>query len=153
MGRKADSKCVYCAKKYLTEEEAKAKHPECYNGHNCRVKRYRLRNSSKVNSKRRENRARKQGIKAITPIIPNAFRAELIVYGKKNQFVHAVALKIYQGNDLRFEMQPQHTQGYRMSELKDYINNLMVHLEAEYDIDCLGLYYWINSEDCPICND
>jgi hypothetical protein len=43
MGRKADPKCLYCAKSYRTEDEAKEKHPECYVGHNCRIKRGRLR--------------------------------------------------------------------------------------------------------------
>ncbi|WP_319418981.1 hypothetical protein [Pleurocapsa sp. FMAR1] len=38
MRRKANLKCVYCAKNYRTEDEAKEKHPECYVGHNCRIK-------------------------------------------------------------------------------------------------------------------
>ena len=51
MGRKANPTCVYCAKNYRTEDEAKEKHPECYVGHNCRIKRNRLRNPGKVNAK------------------------------------------------------------------------------------------------------
>jgi hypothetical protein len=42
MGRKANPKCVYCAKNYRTEDEAKEKNAECYVGHNCRIKRDRL---------------------------------------------------------------------------------------------------------------
>ena len=48
MGRKANPTCLYCAKNYRKEDEAKAKHPDCYVGHNCRIKRNRLRNADKV---------------------------------------------------------------------------------------------------------
>ncbi|MEY2834279.1 MAG: hypothetical protein RLZZ574_3539, partial [Cyanobacteriota bacterium] len=113
MGRKANPTCVYCAKNYRTEDEALEKHPECYIGHNCRIKRGRLRNKSKVNAKRRAYAARKKGIESIEPILPEAYRAELEIYGKQNQFVHAIALKIYQGNKLSHQMLPQHTQGLR----------------------------------------
>ena len=65
MGRKANPVCLYCAKNYRTEDEAKEKHPECYVGHNCRIKRNRLRNSGKVNAKRRQNAAKKKGITTI----------------------------------------------------------------------------------------
>ena len=91
MGRKANPTCVYCALNYRTEDEAITKHPECYVGHNCRVKRNRLRNRSKVNAKRRQNDARKKGVATIEPILPEAYRAELEIYGKENQFVHAIA--------------------------------------------------------------
>ena len=107
MGRKANPVCLYCAKNYRTEDEAKEKHPECYVGHNCRIKRNRLRNSGKVNAKRRQNAAKKkamkcglggfpheqlhqEGIATIEPILPEAYRAELEIYGKENQFVHAM---------------------------------------------------------------
>ena len=62
MGRKANPTCVYCALNYRTEDEAKAKHLECYVGHNCRIKRNRLRNKSKVNAKRLQNAARKKKV-------------------------------------------------------------------------------------------
>jgi hypothetical protein len=39
MGRKANPKCVYCAKNYRTEDEAREKNAKCYVEHNCRVKR------------------------------------------------------------------------------------------------------------------
>ena len=152
MGRKADSKCVYCARNYRSEAEAKAKHLDCYVEHNCRVKRYRLRNSGQVNAKRRQNSAKKKGIATIEPILPEAYRAELEIYGKENQFVHAIALKIYQGNKLSHQMLPQHTKGLRQPELEAYIQKLLSHLEAEYGIDCLGLIYWLNPEDCPECS-
>ena len=159
MGRKANPTCVYCALNYRTEDEAKAKHPECYVDHNCRVKRYRLRKANKVNAKRRQNNAKKKGIATIEPILPEAYRAELEIYGKENQFVHAIAklaegiaLKIYQGNKLTYQMLPQHTQGLRQPELEAYIQKLLSHLEAEYGIDCLGLIYWLNAEDCPECS-
>ena len=152
MGRKADPKCVYCARNYRSETEAKAKHPECYVEHNCRVKRYRLRNANKVNAKRRSYTPKAKGIKTIEPILPEAYRAELEIYGKENQFVHAIALKIYQGNKLTHQMLPQHTQGLRQLELEAYIQKLLSHLEAEYGIDCLGLIYWLNAEDCPECS-
>ena len=132
-------------------DEAKAKHPECYVGHNCRIKRNRLRNKSKVNAKRRQNTARKKGIATIEPILPEAYRAELEIYGLENQFVHAIALKIYKGNKLSHQMLPQHTQGLRQPELEAYIQKLLSHLEAEYGIDCLGLIYWLNAESCPEC--
>ena len=151
MGRKANPKCVYCAKNYRTEDEAREKNAECYVEHNCRVKRYRLRKANKVNAKRRANSAREKGIKTLTPILPEAYRAELEIYGKENQFVHAIALKIYQGNKLSHQMLPQHTQGLRQSELEDYINKLLAHLKTEYGIDCFGLIYWLNADDCPEC--
>ena len=151
MGRKANPICLYCAKNYRTEDEAKAKHPECYVDHNCRVKRYRLRKANKVNAKRRQNMAKSKGITTVEPILPEAYRAELEIYGKENQFVHAIALKIYQGNKLSHQMLPQHTQGLRQPELEAYIQKLLSHLEAEYGIDCLGLIYWLNAEDCPEC--
>ena len=152
MGRKANPVCLYCAKNYRTEDEAKDKHPECYVEHNCRVKRYRLRKSGKVNAKRRQNNARNKGITTIEPILPEAYRAELEIYGKENQFVHAIALKIYQGNKLTHQMLPQHTQGLRQPELETYIQKLLSHLEAEYGIDCFSLIYWLNVEDCPECS-
>jgi hypothetical protein len=151
MGRKPNPTCVYCAKNYRTEDEAKAKHPECYVGHNCRIKRGRLRNPGKVNAKRRAYAARKKGITTIEPILPEAYRAELEVYGKENQFVHAIALKIYQGNKLSHRMLPQHTQGLRQPELEDYIQKILDHLETEYGIDCFGLIYWVNKDECPVC--
>lgn len=151
MGRKPNPTCLYCAKNYRTEDEAKEKHPECYVGHNCRVKRNRLRNSGKVNAKRRQNAAKKKGIATVEPILPEAYRAELEIYGKKNQFVHAIALKIYQGNKLSHQMLPQHTQGLRQPELEEYIKKLLSHLETEYGIDCYGLIYWLNPADCPEC--
>jgi hypothetical protein len=91
MGRKPNPTCLYCARNYRTEAEAKEKHPECYIGHNCRIKRGRLRNPGKVNAKRRQNSARKRGIESIEPILPEAYRAELEIYGKENQSVHAIA--------------------------------------------------------------
>ena len=151
MGRKANPVCLYCAKNYRTEDEAKEKHPECYVGHNCRVKRNRLRNPGKVNAKRRQNAAKKKGIATIEPILPEAYRAELEIYGKENQFVHAIALKIYQGNKLAYQMSPQHTQGLRQPELEEYVKKLLSHLETEYGIDCYGLIYWLNPADCPEC--
>jgi hypothetical protein len=74
MGRKANPTCIYCAKNYRTEDEALEKHPECYIGHNCRIKRGRLRNKSQVNAKRRQNSARKKGITTIEPILLEAYR-------------------------------------------------------------------------------
>lgn len=151
MGRKANPVCLYCAKNYRIEDEAKDKHPECYVEHNCRVKRYRLRKSGKVNAKRRQNNARNKGITTIEPILPEAYWAELEIYGKENQFVHAIALKIYHGNKLSHQMLPQHTQGLRQPELEDYITKLLAHLKTEYGIDCFGLIYWLNADDCPEC--
>jgi hypothetical protein len=63
----------------------------------------------KVNAKRRLNNAKNRGIATIEPILPEAGRAELEIYGKENQLVHAIALKIYQGNQLSHQMLPQHT--------------------------------------------
>lgn len=153
MGRKAALKCSYCARNYVTEEEAQAKHPECYVAKNrlCYHKRYRLRNSSKVNAKRRSYTARAKGIETVEPVLPEAYRAELEIYGKENQFVHAIALKIYQGNKLSHQMLPQHTQGLRQPELEEYIQKLLAYLETEYGIDCYGLIYWLNPTDCPEC--
>jgi hypothetical protein len=151
MGRKPNPTCVYCAKNYRTEDEAKEKHSECYVGHNCRIKRGRLRNPGKVNAKRRQNNARKKDITTIEPILPEAYRAELKIYGKENQFVHAIALKIYQGNKLSHQMLPQHVCGLRQPELEAYIQKLLFHLETEYGIDCFGLIYWVNKDDCPVC--
>ncbi len=48
-------------------------------------------------------------------------------------------------------MQPQHTQGLRQPELEDYIQKLLAHLETEFGIDCFGLIYWLNPDDCPEC--
>ncbi len=151
MGRKPNPTCLYCALNYRTEAEAKEKHPECYVEHNCRVKRYRLRNSGKVNAKRRSYTAKAKGIKTIEPILPEAYRAELEIYGKENQFVHAIALKIYQGNKLSHQMLPQHVCGLRQPELEEYIQKLLAYLETEYGIDCYGLIYWLNPIDCPEC--
>jgi len=151
MGRKPNLTCLYCAKNYRTEDEAKEKHPECYIGHNCRIKRGRLRNPGKVNAKRRQNSARKKGVITLEAVLPEAYRAELEIYGKENQFVHSVALKIYQGNKLSHQMLPQHTQGLRQPELQDYIEKLMAHLGNEFGINCLGLIYWVNPSDCPTC--
>ena len=151
MPRKADPKCVYCATHYVEESVAESKHPECYVREKCRTKRYRLRNSNRVNAKRRQNNARNKGITIVEAILPEAYRAELEIYGKENQFVHAIALKIYQGNKLTHQMLPQHTQGLRQPELEAYILSLLSHLETEYGIDCLGLIYWLNPESCPEC--
>ena len=71
MGRKADPKCVYCATNYRTEDIAKTKHPDCYTGRNCQVKRNRLRNRDRINAQRRDNAAKKKGIETIEPIKPN----------------------------------------------------------------------------------
>jgi len=134
-----------------TEDEAKEKNAECYVGHNCRIKRGRLRNPGKVNAKRRAYAARKKGITTTEPILPEAYRAELELYGKENQYVHSVALKIYQGNKLSHQMLPQHTQGLRQPELEAYIQKLLSYLETEYGIDCFGLIYWLDPNDCPEC--
>ena len=135
MGRKTNPKCAYCGKHYDTEEEA-VKHPKCYVVENrlCYHKRYRLKNSSRVNAKRRFNAAKERGAKTIKPILPDAYRAELELYGKENQFVHAIALKIYQGNVLTHQMLPQHTQGLRQPELEDYVRKLWEHLKTEYGL-------------------
>ena len=151
-GQKSQPYLPLLCQKYRTEDEAKDRHSECYVEHNCRVKRYRLRKSGKVNAKRRQNSARNKGLATIEPILPEAYRAELEIYGKENQYVHAITLKIYQGNKLSHQMLPQHTQGLRQQELEAYIQKLLSHLEAEYGIDCLGLIYWLNAEDCPECS-
>ncbi len=104
MPRQPNPQCVYCAKNYRTEEEAKAKHAECYVGHNCRIKRNRLQNPGQINALRRANYARKLGVSTIAPQLPEAYRAELAIYGKENQFVHSVALEIFQGNKLSHKM-------------------------------------------------
>ncbi len=153
MGKKADPKCLYCAKNYFTEEEAKAKHSDCYVEKNrvCYHKRYRLRNASKVNAKRRDNYAKEQGIATINPILPDAFWVEFIVYGIRDGNVHAIGLKIYQGNQVRYKMFPQHTQGLSLDDLKEYVNKVMAHLESEYNIERIGSYYWVHPRDCPVC--
>jgi hypothetical protein len=151
MPRQPNPKCVYCAKNYRTEDEAKAKHPECYVEHNCRIKRNRLRNPGKINAQRRANYAKKLGISTIEPILPDAYRAELALYGKENQFVHAIALEIFQGNQLSHKMHPQHTQGLRQPELEAYLQKLLSHLELKFGIDCFGLIYWVHPNDCPVC--
>ena len=151
MGRKANPVCVYCANNYRTEDEAREKHLDCYVEHNCRVKRYRLRKPGKVNAKRRQNAAKRKGIATIEPILPEAYRAELEIYGKENQYVHAIALKIYQGNKLSHQMLPQHTQGLRQPELEEYIIKLLNYLATEYGVDCFGLIYWLSPADCSEC--
>ena len=95
MGRKADPKCLYCAKNYATEEEARDKHPECYVVKNCFCyhKRHRIKNKDRINSQRRDSYAHKQGIETIEPILPESFWVEFIVYGVKDKIVHAIALK------------------------------------------------------------
>ncbi|MGV2831394.1 hypothetical protein [Myxosarcina sp. GI1(2024)] len=110
-----------------------------------------MRNSSKVNAKRRSYTARAKGIETVEPVLPEAYRTELEIYGKENQFVHAIALKIYQGNKLSHQMLPQHVGGLRQPELEEYIQKLLAYLETEYGIDCFGLIYWLNPIDCPEC--
>ena len=61
-------------------------------------------------------------------------------------------LKYSKGNKLSHQMLPQHTQGLRQPELEAYIRNLLDHLSTEYGIDCFGLIYWLNPDDCPVCN-
>ena len=51
--------------------------------------------ASKVNAKRRSYTARAKGIETVEPVFPEADRVELEIYGQENQFVHAIALKIY----------------------------------------------------------
>jgi N-formylglutamate amidohydrolase len=58
----------------------------------------------------------------------------LAIYGKENQFVHAIALNIFQGNKLSHQMHPQHVRGLRQAELEDYIQQLIAHLEVEFGI-------------------
>lgn len=48
-------------------------------------------------------------------------------------------------------MLPQHTQGLRQPELEAYIQKLLSYLETEYGIDCFGLIYWLDPNDCPEC--
>lgn len=153
MGRKTDPKCLYCARNYDTEEEAQAKNPECYvvEKRVCYHKRYRIKNASKVNTKRRDNYAKSQGIKTIESILSDSLWVEVIVYGKRHHSVHAIGLKIYCGNELRFRMSPQHTLGHSMRDLKDYVEKIMVHLGEQYGIDHIGRYYYVDPNDCPIC--
>ena len=79
MGRKPNPTWVYCAKNYRTENEAKAKYPECYVDHNCRIKRYRLRNKSQLNAKRRQNAALFQtNAIALVNCLTNLRRSQLL---------------------------------------------------------------------------
>ena len=153
MGRKTDPKCLYCAKNYDTEDEAQAKHPDCYVTKNrvCYYKRYRIRNSGKINAQRRDSRDREQGIGTLEPILPNDFRVEFVVYGIRHQSVHALGFKIYQGSKLCYKMPPQHLDGLSSIQLKDYVRKIMAHLEDNYGIDRLGQYYWKHSKYCPTC--
>ena len=155
MGRKIDSKCLYCARNYAIEEKAQSKHPECYVVKNraCYHKRHRIKNKDRINAQRRDSYARTQGIATIEPILPESFWVEFIIYGIKDRTVHAIALKIYQGNQLKFKMSPQHTLGLSLRELKDYIDKIMAYLEPEYGIDRIGRYYWVRPSDCPVCTN
>lgn len=152
MGRKANPKCVYCAKHY-SEEEAQEKNAACYvqSKRLCYHRRRRLKNRDEENAKQRERYARSQGVETLEPILPDDLWVELIIYGVKHQSVHALGLRIYQGNRLRYKMQPQHVQGFDSSELKDYISKIMAYLEREYNIQRLGRYYWRDSALCTVC--
>ncbi len=153
MGRKANPKCVYCSKNY-TETEAQKKNAECYvlEKRLCYHRRRRLANRDEDNAKQRERYARKQGIASLEPILPHGLWVELVVFGTKHQSVHALGLRIYQGNQVRYKMFPQHTQGFSSQELKEYVDEIMTHLEAEYDIDRIGRYYWSDRSLCPVCS-
>jgi hypothetical protein len=37
------------------------------------------------------------------------------------------------------------------TEAEIYIQKLLSYLETEYGIDCFGLIYWLNPDDCPEC--
>lgn len=152
VGRKANPKCVYCAKNY-TEEQAQEINTQCYvlEKRLCYHRRRRLANRDEDNAKQRDRYAKKQGIETIETILPDALWVELVIYGIKHQTVHAVGLRIYQGNQIRYKMSPQHTQGFSSGELREYIDKIMIHLEAEYDIDRIGRYYWSDRTQCPVC--
>ena len=47
-------------------------------------------------------------------------------------------------------MFPQHTLGLSLTDLKDYVEQIMIHLKAEYGIDRIGRYYWVNPKECPV---
>ena len=83
----------------------------------------------------------------------NAFWVEFIVYGVRDRTVHAIGLKIYEGNEFKFKMFPQHTLGLSLTDLKDYVEQIMIHLKAEYGIDRIGRYYWVNPKECPVCRE
>lgn len=153
MGRKTDPKCLYCARNYATEDEALSKHPECYVTKNrlCYYKRHRIRNASQINARRRDRTCRKQGVETLPPILPLALWVEFVVYGVKDKTVHAIALKIYQGNKLKYKMMPQHTLGLSLQELKDYVDKIMDYLQSKYGIDRIGRYYWVHQKYCPVC--
>ena len=153
MPRKPDPKCVYCAKNYLTEDLAQKKNADCYveRNRNCYHKRNRILNASKINAQRRLNNARNKGITIIDPVLPDAVRVELIIYGKENVSIHAIALDIFRGNQLTHQMLPQHTMGLRQPAVEEYLDDVIERLIADYGADCFGLIYWVNSANCPVC--
>ena len=153
MGKKANPKCVYCAKNY-TELEAQSKNQACYifDRRLCYHRRRRLINRDEDNAKQRDRYAKKKGVETIEPILPDTFWVEVVIFGAKNYFVHAIGLRIYQGNKIRYKMLPQHTQGFSSTELKEYVEKIMAHLEERYDIDRIGRYYWSDSSLCPVCS-
>lgn len=152
MGRKANPKCVYCARNY-TEDEAQLNNEDCYvfSKRLCYHRRRRLINRDRDNAQQRDRYAKKKGVETIEPILPDTFWVEMVIFGVKNQFVHALGLRIYQGNRVRYKMYPQHTQGFGSVELKEYVGKIMTHLEEKYDIDRIGRYYWSDSSLCPVC--
>ena len=149
MSRKINRKCQQCA--FLDIGESREK--TCWAEGSCNSKRNYYRTREKKLSSKTKSYAIASG--KIPPtkyeIVPDTYRAELILYGKSpnkqglvNGGVKAIKVNVYQGSHLRFESNLTATAGMTSADLEDLIDKTLGELDRQFGIKLFGEVIWKN---------
>ncbi|MGL6341243.1 MAG: hypothetical protein ACRC80_19140, partial [Waterburya sp.] len=82
-------------------------------------------------------------------LVPDTYRAELIIYGKMpnklglvNGGVKAIKVNVYQGNNLAFESDITRTAGMIQRDLEALIDQVLEQLNQQFQINNFGKIIW-----------
>jgi hypothetical protein len=153
MARSIDKKCLACSS--LTIEEAILLHSEsgdgCWNPKICHSRRSHYKKRSENNYKRRIRR-RNNKFEQIEVSQPTVYSAVLVLYrSRKDSPVHAVAVRVWQGNKQVAEVPTVHCVGLNGKQLRDFLGGVLTTLKQKYDINRFEeKILELKPEQCPI---
>ena len=147
MARTFNRKCFACANLPIDKSREKS----CWVEGKCNNTRKYYRSREKKLLSKKQNYARSQGkvIPQKFALIPDSYRAELVLYGKPpnklglvNGGVKAVKVNIYQGSLLKYESEITRTSGMIQRELEDFIDSTLQQLNEQFAISKFGEIIW-----------
>ncbi|MEY2832288.1 MAG: hypothetical protein RLZZ574_1546 [Cyanobacteriota bacterium] len=152
MPRLTNRKCQKCAFFQIDESREQS----CWIEGKCNN----TRNYYRHREKKLENKKKSYAVATgkIAPqkftIVPDTYRAELVIYGKMpnklrlvNGGVKAIKVNVYQGSNLAFESDVTRTVGMVQRDLEALIEQVLVQLNEQFQIKNFGEIIWKSHEN------